>query len=586
MNFAPVILIPHYNHGAALAVMVERLLIHGLPIIIVDDGSDAPTKEAVASLLARHPTLIGLSLPQNRGKGAAVMFGMREALARGYTHALQIDADGQHDAAAVPRFLARARQFPDDLIAGLPQYDASVPRARHYGRYFTHLWVWIETLSFEIGDSLCGCRVYPLAATVALIDRRPVRERMDFDTEIIVRLVWRGLRVHNEPLAVTYPLDGVSHFDLWRDNLRISWMHTCLFFGMLPRFPMLMWRKFARAGTRATSGETASGHWARLAERGTSWGIKSVYLTCQVLGPRAARLLLMPVVAYFFLSGAAARRASHDYLLRLHRHCGVLPELASEPGWRDTLRHFLRFSSAALDKVLAWRGADLSRRVNAADLAALDTAARRVRGALVIGSHFGNLEMCRALATHAGHRRINAVVHSAHAAKFAAMLARSNPEAGFKLLQVNDFGADTAILLREKIDAGEWLVIVGDRTPVAENGRVVSASFLGAPALFSQGPYILAHLLQCPVYLLACFRDPGSQDYRIVFEAFAESVILPRRGREAAIAELAQRYASWLERQCRRAPFEWFNFYDFWAPGAVPAKASGTVTAPEPLPHA
>ncbi|KAB2838411.1 MAG: glycosyltransferase family 2 protein [Burkholderiales bacterium] len=578
------ILIPLYNHGQALSTLVERLLPHGLPIFIVDDGSDLATQDALAELKARYPALITRRLPENRGKGAAAVFGLREAFALGYTHALQIDADGQHDAAAVPRFIARTREFPEAIIAGVPRYDASVPRSRLLGRYFTHFWVWIETLSFAIGDSLCGCRVYPLAATVALVNSQAIGKRMDFDTEIIVRVVWRGLEVHNEALAVTYPLDGISHFDLWRDNLRISWLHTRLFFGMLPRSPLLLWRKFRRAPPRIAAVGTAPRHWAQLAERGASWGLQSVYWCYRWLGPRAARLLLLPVVAYFFLTGSAARRASLDYLRRLHRHGGPLPELAGEPGWRETSRHFFRFASAALDKVLAWRGELLAAQVKGADLEALDAAARQPRGTLVIGSHFGNLEVCRALAAHTGHRRINAVVHTAHAAKFAAVLARSNPEVGFKLLQVEDFGADTAILLREKIDAGEWLVIVADRTPVAENGRVVSASFLGAPALFPQGPFILAHLLQCPVYLLACFREPGCSDYRISFEAFAESVLLPRQGRDAAIAALAQRYAHWLERQCQRAPFEWFNFFDFWAPSAAPLVA-GAGSGAEPLPH-
>jgi len=571
------IVIPIYNHGEAIAGTVERLLPYGLPIFLVDDGSDAATRAKLAALVERRPALHLFRLPQNQGKGAAVMRGLREAFARDFTHALQIDADGQHEPAAVPAFVSQAEAHPKAVIAGLPQYDASVPASRRYGRYLTHVWVWIETLSLSIGDSMCGCRMYPLAATIRLIDAAPIGERMDFDTDIIVRLVWRGVPVINQPLAVTYPADGISHFDLWRDNLRISWLHARLFFGMLGRLPLLLWRK-------AFPQKKSSRHWASLAERGAAWGLACVYACYRLLGRQGASLMLFPIVTYFFLTGTAARRASLDYLRRCHRFFGPSPELPREPNRRDALRHFFRFSQAALDKVAAWQGEDLGHLVEPGELADLDRAVRERSGALVIGAHLGNLEMCRALAARAGHRSINAVVHSAHAAKFARIIERANRQATFKLLQVNDFGADTAVLLREKIDAGEWLVIVGDRIPVADNGRVARANFLGAPALFPQGPFVLAHLLQCPVYLLACLREGGK--YHIVFDRFAERLELPRKEREPRLAEAARRYAQWLEQQCRRAPFEWFNFYDFWAHASEHRTSSTASDSTLPLPHA
>jgi hypothetical protein len=157
---------------------------------------------------------------------------------------LQIDADGQHATGDVPAFLARAAAHPHAVIAGQPIYDASVPKGRLYGRYATHIWVWINTLSLEIRDSMCGFRVYPVAPVNALAARRALGQRMNFDIDILVRLFWDGLRVVNLPTRVTYPDDGVSHFRVWRDNVQISWMHTQLFFGMLPRIPRLLARKW------------------------------------------------------------------------------------------------------------------------------------------------------------------------------------------------------------------------------------------------------------------------------------------------------------------------------------------------------
>jgi glycosyltransferase involved in cell wall biosynthesis len=246
--FAALVVIPVYNHGEAVGVMLEGIRRHKVACLLVDDGSNADCAAVLDQLASAYPDDVSLlRLPANQGKGGAVMAGLREAARRGFSHALQIDADGQHDPADIPGFLAEARQHPEALVTGCPMYDASVPKGRLYGRYATHVWVWINTLSFDIRDSMCGYRVYPLAATIALIDSVNVGRRMDFDSEILVRMHWRGISLRNRPTRVTYPLDGVSHFDVWRDNLRISRMHAMMFFGMLIRLPALLMNKWRRA---------------------------------------------------------------------------------------------------------------------------------------------------------------------------------------------------------------------------------------------------------------------------------------------------------------------------------------------------
>ena len=246
--FSPVVVIPVYNHGAAIGAMLEGVRAQRVPCILVDDGSDAQCASVLDVLTAAHTDDTSLlRLPDNQGKGVAVMAGLREAARRGFSHALQIDADGQHDPGDIPGFLDESRAHPDAVICGCPVYDATVPKARLYGRYLTHVWVWINTLSFAIRDAMCGYRVYPLAPTLALMDAVNVGRRMDFDVDILVRLYWRGVAVRNRPTRVTYPQDGVSHFDAWRDNLRISRMHALLFFGMLARAPRLLLRKWRRA---------------------------------------------------------------------------------------------------------------------------------------------------------------------------------------------------------------------------------------------------------------------------------------------------------------------------------------------------
>ncbi len=242
------IVIPYYNHEGAIAATVAALRAHAVPCWIVDDGSSPAAAAVVDEVADSEGSWVRvIHCRPNQGKGAAVIAGFRAAAEAGFTHALQVDADGQHDAADVPRILQLAGRNPEKVVSGVAVYDASVPKGRLYGRYVTHFWVWVNTLSFAIRDSMCGFRVYPLMQTLHVWDGNRIGTRMDFDTEILVRLYWQGLDVINLPTHVTYPADGVSHFRLWRDNLRISWMHTRLFFGMLWRLPQLLRRHFRDA---------------------------------------------------------------------------------------------------------------------------------------------------------------------------------------------------------------------------------------------------------------------------------------------------------------------------------------------------
>lgn len=242
--FKPCVLIPVYNHEHAIATVVDEVLTHDLHCILIDDGSSPACAEVLDKLAAAHQGKVTLARHTvNGGKGAAVLTGFRQAAKAGYTHALQIDADGQHRVADIPKFLQLAEANPDAVISGYPVYDESVPKARLYGRYLTHVWVWINTLSFQIRDSMCGFRVYPVASVITLANRQNIGKRMNFDTDILVRLYWDGSRVLNLPTRVSYPIDGVSHFRVWLDNVLITRMHTVLFFGMLLRIPRLLMRK-------------------------------------------------------------------------------------------------------------------------------------------------------------------------------------------------------------------------------------------------------------------------------------------------------------------------------------------------------
>jgi glycosyltransferase involved in cell wall biosynthesis len=238
------LIVPFYNHEHAIRQTIAALKAYGFECWLVDDGSDPRCGPLLDALAAEESAWLRLiRCPVNRGKGVAVLAGFAAAFAAGCTHALQIDADGQHDFAAIPRITELARARPDAIVTGVPVFDASAPAARRIGRKLTTLWVRINTLSSVIEDAMCGFRVYPLEPIMRLTRRERVGRRMEFDPEILVRAVWAGVPVVSMLTSVTYPSDGVSHFKMWRDNVRISWMHTRLFFGMLWRAPLLIARR-------------------------------------------------------------------------------------------------------------------------------------------------------------------------------------------------------------------------------------------------------------------------------------------------------------------------------------------------------
>lgn len=247
--FAPCVVIPVYNHEHAIGAVASGIRAQSVPIVLVDDGCNAACAEVLQRLSAM-PDVLLVRHERNRGKGAAVSTGLHAARDRGYTHAVQIDADGQHCVADVSRFVEQARADPHAVICGRPIFDASIPHSRYYGRYLTHALVWLETLSFELIDTMCGFRVYPLDSTLALLGRSRIGTRMDFDTEVLVRLHWRGVRTRWLATPVRYPLDGVSHYRLFFDNARMTSLHVRLIAGMLVRLPVLLWRKATRGRAR------------------------------------------------------------------------------------------------------------------------------------------------------------------------------------------------------------------------------------------------------------------------------------------------------------------------------------------------
>jgi predicted LPLAT superfamily acyltransferase len=298
-------------------------------------------------------------------------------------------------------------------------------------------------------------------------------------------------------------------------------------------------------------------HWAAHRERGSFVLMKLTAGAVRLLGRRAMAPLLYLIVLYFYLFGRSARQSAWTYQRHLADWSGR-DELA--PSWRSVYRQFMTFADALLDKLDAWSGRlDLDRLV-LHDSKNLHAELEAPRGQLLVGSHLGNLEICRALAEMDRKVKMNVLVHTRHAERFNRLLDQSGAS-NLRLIQVSELDPAIMMELSRRLDAGEWLAIAGDRVPL-HGARIATADFLGQPANFPQGPWLLAGLLQCPANLLFCLKH--GQRFHVHLEPFAETVQWRRGERDAVVQQWVQRYADRLAARCLEAPLQWFNFYPFW----------------------
>jgi len=295
-------------------------------------------------------------------------------------------------------------------------------------------------------------------------------------------------------------------------------------------------------------------------EAGALTGMRIMVWIHSNFGRPVFNVVLIPVIAYFFVRRTAARQSSMKFLRKVK---SSYPEaLGNRPLTWLSFRHFLAFGHSLLDKYLVWAETSASVAIAAEDEKMLIEAAESARGCLVIGSHFGNLEYSRAIASRYPGLMINVLLYDQHAEKFSSLMDDSQPGARMNLIQVTELNFELALQLKEKVQQGEWVVIAGDRVPVGDDKRVCKAMFFSENARFPVGPYVLASLLHCPVYLLHCFRLENN--YHVVIEFFEDTIRPPRLNKQQAYEKAAQKFALALEKQVTRSPLQWFNFYDFW----------------------
>lgn len=302
-----------------------------------------------------------------------------------------------------------------------------------------------------------------------------------------------------------------------------------------------------------------STHWAQIEEKSFVWGIRFLLKIYLIFGRAILQLFLYPVVIYYWLVNQPARQASRDYLNRL---AAFEPSLKINGSLLWSYRHFISFANALIDKLAAWSGALSQSDVQYHGRDKVVAEAYKGQGVLLLGSHLGNLEVCRVIADFDQTIRINVLVHTKHAEKFNQLLNRNSANPCLNLIQVTDITAATAQLLSDKISVGELIILAADRTPVGNSHRVSKVKFMGADALFPQGPFILAALLKCPVYTLFCLKQ--QEKHGVYFDHFSDQISIPRSSREQITKDIIQQYAQRLQTYCLKEPLQWFNFFDFW----------------------
>lgn len=310
---------------------------------------------------------------------------------------------------------------------------------------------------------------------------------------------------------------------------------------------------------------TEKPHWSSIREAGTLFGLQFLGFVYKVFGRWPVTLCLLPTVAYFVLFKGATRSSSQEYL---QKHYQSYPEQwAKKPNLWSTCKHLFLFAETVVDKLLSWIieidadnfVIDHPERIEA--LMADD------RGQLIIGSHMGNLEYCRGFMHRYKSKSINILVHDQHSQNYNTIMQQLNPDSRLNVFQVSEFDIPTMLSIKAKIDAGEWVFIAGDRSPLSGTERTAEVQFLGQTAQLPIGPYMLAKGLGCPVKLMFSYCDYFRKGKPVHFEVvnFSDRVMFDRKQRQQQIQEYAQQFADELSAQCKKAPYQWFNFYDFWA---------------------
>lgn len=557
-----VFVIPVYNHGSTLETVVQGLLQYKIPVIVVDDGNNQEQKMLIACVAQNHPQdVILVTRKKNGGKGRAMNDGVRKAAELGFSHVFQVDADGQHDVSVCSLFLQEAEKTPEDIICGYPLYDESVPESRKKGREFSNAWARFVTMNRDIKDVLCGFRVYPVAPYMELLDRHAViNSHMGYDTDILVHLSWKGLKIRSFGVPVTYPADGISNFRMVRDNIHISLTYARLCAGMIVRLPMLIARK--------SESPLENLHWSKQKEVvKTNRPIKFLVFLVKIIPFPVLSFFTIFVSFFYYTVSKQARLYCRLYQNQLFSFTGQKHRRV------NTFAQIYSFSLTIVEKISAWSEKIHLRSIEFQDddVSDLKKVLGEGKGAYIFTSHLGNTELLRCLATlnETGVNRnipVTAVMDIG-ASQFNKTLKEINPNSAVHLVNSSEIGIETIELLQNSVNAGGLVVIGADRTSPDSPERTLSCEFLGKKALYPYGSFLLAFLLEAPVYFVFALRKKTFMlrpKYAMYVQKAKTLLSSGRKDRALKIEELCSEFVKILQKLCILYPYQWYNFYNYW----------------------
>ena len=558
-------LVPFYNHPQNIKALVAALKTYELPVIVVDDGSDEESKQILAEL-ERTEGILLLTRAQNGGKGIAMKDGFKFASERGFSYVLQIDADFQHDAALIGEFLRQSKAHPQSIVCANPIYGEDAPKSRVYGRKITNFWVAINTLSLGVKDAMCGFRVYPLEQLKKAAAKSKTN-RMEFDIEILVNAVRQGISVRWIDTCVRYEKGGVSHFKMLRDNALISLMHAKCFFS-LPKFALgKIWRACGlnsseKNGTNAQISvepqENAEQNlWWKRQERGGTFFLRLSLFLAQILPEFALKLIVKIVVWFYYIFSKNER----ENIAEFRRNLSVFAGSQTLKG-TSVFSHFEAFGGAICDKFRVWKGKIKDDELEIIDLERIKSELIGAqKGQILLTAHLGNVEICKALAARVKGFRMVILTYDENSRKFNEVLREiSKNDGSVRMMAVNKLDVAAMLELKNIVESGEHIGIMGDRTPLGGD-KAARVKFLGKEAGFNYGPYLIAGILGVKISSLWCQKIDGK--FRIELVPLASAVKLGR-DKAAAARQYLQIYVRELENRCKQTPAQWFNFFDFW----------------------
>ena len=563
-------LVPFYNHPQNIKALIAALKAYELPVIVVDDGSDEASKQILAEL-ERTERILLLTRTQNGGKGIAMKDGFKFALERGFSHILQIDADFQHDAALIGEFLRESEAHPQSIVCANPIYGDDAPKSRVHGRKITNFWVAINTLSLGIKDAMCGFRGYPLEQLKKAAAKSKTN-RMEFDIEILVNAARQGVDMRWIDTYVRYEKGGVSHFKMLRDNALISLMHAKCFFS-LPKFMLgKIWRacglnlsKSANfkdgandAQNLKKSQENAEQNlWWKKQERGGAFFLRLSLFLAQILPEFALKLIVKIVVWFYYIFSKNERKNIAEFRRNLSEFAGSQTLKGT-----SVFSHFEAFGGAICDKFRVWKGKIKDSELEIIDLGRIKSELIGAKkGQILLTAHLGNVEICKALGARVDGFRMVILVYDKNSREFNELLKHiSQNDGSVRMMQVNELDVAAMLELKNIVESGEHIGIMGDRTPLGGD-KAARVKFLGKEASFNYGPYLIAGILGVKISSLWCQKIGGK--FRIELVPLASAVKLGR-DKAAAAREYLQIYVRELENRCKQTPAQWFNFFDFW----------------------